>query len=313
MSWFNKLVAQTLPAVPKPIVRRVSARYIAGETLEEAVAVVRSLNRRGMMATLDVLGEFVSTAEEARRAGDAYRNVLRAIDREKLDSNVSLKLTQMGLKLGTGLAYDVTHGVVEEAERLGNWVRIDMEDSSCTDDTLAVFERHRAAHPGRVGCVIQAYLKRSLEDVRKLAAEKANVRLCKGIYIESPEIAYRRHDEINTSYKQCLRVLLEGGAYVGIATHDRELVEDAFSLVAELGLARERYEFQMLLGVTEGLRAEILDRGHRLRVYVPHGSHWYPYSVRRLKENPAIAGHIMRDMLTRSRKSNGSGGGNGRH
>ncbi len=301
MRWFNNLVARTLPMVPKPIVRRVSSRYIAGERVEDAVATVRELNGRGMMATLDVLGEFVSREEEARAAGTQYRELLRVIEREKLDANVSMKLTQLGLKISPDLCHSIVRGVVEEAASLGNFVRIDMEDSTCTDDTLGVFERVRSEFPAHTGIVIQAYLRRSLEDVRSLVARKANVRLCKGIYIEPAEIAYKGHDEINANFKLLLRELLAGGSYPGIATHDADLVEAAYGLIEELGLSRDRYEFQMLLGVTEGLRARILERGHRLRVYVPFGSHWHAYSLRRLKENPAMAGHIMKAMFNGSK------------
>lgn len=297
MSWFHSMIAQTLPIVPKPIVRRVSARYVAGERVEDAVATVRALNRQGMMATLDVLGEFVSTEEEARRAGAQYHDLLRTIEREKIDGNVSLKLTQMGLKVDLDLCHGIVRGIVEEAARHGNFVRIDMEDSSCTDDTLAVYERVRQEFPGHVGCVLQSYLKRTLADARSLATRKANVRLCKGIYIEPARIAYKGHEEINRHFLEQLGELLRGGAYVGIATHDHELVEGAYRLIAELGLDPSQYEFQMLLGVTERLRASILERGHRLRVYVPFGSHWYPYSLRRLKENPEVAGHILRNMF----------------
>ncbi len=297
MSWFNKVVARTLPVVPKPIVRRVSSRYIAGETLDEALDTVARLNREGMMTTQDVLGEFVSSAEEARRAGEQYLRVLRAIDERKVDGNVSLKLTQMGLTIDPELCYEVCRGVVEEAIRLSNFVRIDMEDSNCTDATLAVYERLRREFPGHVGCAIQAYLKRSLDDVRSLISVGANVRLCKGIYIEPAEIAYKGHDAINRNYALLLRELLAGGCYVGIATHDEDLVEAAYGIIGDLDLSPDRYEFQMLLGVTENLRGRVLARGHRLRVYVPFGSHWYAYSLRRLKENPQVAGHIMRNML----------------
>jgi proline dehydrogenase len=297
MSWFNKVVARTLPVVPKPIVRRVSSRYIAGETLDEALDTVARLNREGMMATLDVLGEFVATAEEARRAGNEYHRALRAIAERKVDSNVSLKLTQMGLAIDPELCYQVCRGVVEEAIRLGNFVRIDMEDSTCTDATLAVHERLRREFPAHVGCAVQAYLKRSLDDVRALVSGGANVRLCKGIYIEPARIAYKDHDAINRNYALLLRELLAGGCYAGIATHDEALVDAAYDIIGDLGLSPDRYEFQMLLGVTENLRGRILARGHRLRVYVPFGSHWYAYSLRRLKENPQVAGHIMKNML----------------
>jgi proline dehydrogenase len=275
----------------------VSARYIAGETLAEAVSLVRQLNRGGMRATLDVLGEFVTAEAEARRAGDAYIEALRTIDRERLDANVSLKLTQMGLKLDRDLCLEIARGIVAEAARLGNFVRIDMEDSSCTDDTLHVFRRLHREHPRHVGCVIQAYLKRSEADVRALIEEKASVRLCKGIYIEPPEIAYRDHEAVNRNYLELLGLLLEGENWTGIATHDGELVQGALALIAERRLPRDRYEFQMLLGVRPELRSSLVAAGHPLRVYVPFGSHWYAYSLRRLKENPKIAGYVVKSLL----------------
>jgi proline dehydrogenase len=297
MSWLNKVIATTLPAVPKPIVRRVSARYIAGETLADAVRQVRSLNQEGMRATLDVLGEFVRVEEEARRAGAAYEEVLREIGGQGLDSNVSVKLTQLGLKLPGTVCLDIAESIVTAAGSLGNFVRIDMEDSSCTDATLEVFRELKRRHPERVGCVIQAYLKRSEDDVRALVKLGANVRLCKGIYIESPEIAYRDPLEINRNFVRLLTLLLGGGAYTAIATHDERLVDSALSLVEKFRLPSDRYEFQMLLGVRPELRKSIVTRGHRLRVYVPFGSHWYAYSLRRLKENPQIAGHVMKAFL----------------
>lgn len=295
MSWFNRVVAQTLPAVPKPIVRRVSARYIAGETLDDAMRTARELNRGGMTATVDVLGEFVNQEAEARRAGEAYIEALRAIDREQLRSNVSLKLTQMGLKIDLDLCFEIARGVVEEARRLGNFVRLDMEDSRCTDDTLEIHRRLHELYPQDVGCVIQSYLKRSADDVRRLAAMKASVRLCKGIYVEPPAIAFKDPQVIRDSYMRLLRTLVEAGCPTGIATHDEQLVEGAIRLLAHAD--SDRHEFQMLLGVRETLRQSILDRGHRLRVYVPFGRNWYAYSLRRLKENPQIAGHVLRGIL----------------
>jgi proline dehydrogenase len=298
MDWLNKLVAQTLPIVPKPIVRRVSSRYIAGETIDEALNTVRDLNRAGMTATLDILGEFVNAEAEARRAGQEYVDALRSIARRQIDSNVSLKLTQLGLKIDVELCYEITRRVVEEAVALGNFVRIDMEDSSCTEDTLLIHRRLREDFPEHVGCVIQAYLRRSEADVQNLVEmDGANVRICKGIYIEPPAIAFQGHDEINRNFTRLLTLLLEGGVYTGIATHDEELVESSYRLIDRLDLAGDRFEFQMLLGVREPLRQGIVGRGHRLRVYVPFGSHWYAYSLRRLKENPQIAGHVIKGLL----------------
>ena len=297
MSWLDKAVVHTLPLVPKPVVRRVSSRYIAGERLEDAVACVRDLNAQGFMATLDVLGEFVHVEEEARNAAREYVAALDRIAREKLGSNVSLKLTQMGLKIDRDLCTEITAGVVERARELGSFVRLDMEDSSCTTDTLEVYRRLQARYPDHVGCVIQAYLKRSAADVKDLVRLGANVRLCKGIYVEPETIAYTEPGAINGSFERLLGDLLRGGCYTGIATHDAALVDPAVKLLDELRLDRGRYEFQMLLGVTEGLRARLQEGGHRLRVYVPFGSHWHAYSLRRLKENPKIAGQILRNIF----------------
>lgn len=300
MNLIHSFIASTLPIVPKPVVRRLSSRYIAGETREQAFAVIRRLNADGMMATVDILGEFVSTRPEAERAAAEYRETLAAIREAGIDSNVSIKLTQIGLKIDVEFCHRLMRTVVAEAAARGNFVRIDMEDSSCTEDTLAVYERLRAEFPN-VGCAIQAYMKRSEADVRKLAAARGNVRLCKGIYVEPAAIAFKDPIEINRSFDRLLRDLLSSGAYAGIATHDARLVDSALALIAELRLPRDAYEFQMLLGVTESLRARILAAGHRLRVYVPFGTHWYPYSVRRLKENPRLAGNFLKGLLNGGR------------
>jgi proline dehydrogenase len=297
MSWLNKLMAHTLPAVPKPIVRRVSSRYIAGESLVEALDTVRGLNGEGMRATLDVLGEFVNTEAEARAASDAYVAALHAIGEQGLDTNVSLKLTQLGLKLDLDLCFEMTRRVVEAAVPQGNFVRLDMEDTTCTEDTLAVFRRLHAIHPRSVGCVIQAYLRRSEGDIRGLVEMGANVRLCKGIYIEPETLAFRDPAEINRNFVKLMTLLLEGGSYTGIATHDDALVRAGYGLIRRLKLQPEHYEFQMLLGVREPLRRSIVAQGHRLRVYVPFGPHWHAYSLRRLKENPQIAGYVLKAFL----------------
>jgi proline dehydrogenase len=297
MTWLNRLVANTLPAVPKSIVRRVSARYIAGESLHEALATVKTLNREKMSATLDILGEFVATEAEARKTGKEYVQALQDIHEKKLVSNVSLKLTQLGLKLDLDLCHGITREIVERAHELDNFVRIDMEDSSCTEPTLEIYRRLHSRYPNHVGCVIQAYLKRSARDVEALVELGANVRLCKGIYIERPEIAFRDPRAVNKSYIKLLTRLLEGGCYTGIATHDEELVAAAKGIIRKLGLRTHDYEFQMLLGVQEGIRRSILEEGHRLRVYIPFGVYWYEYSLRRLKENPRIAGHVMKGLF----------------
>jgi proline dehydrogenase len=297
MSILDHLVVRTLPLVPRSIVGRVAAPYVAGEAEGDAVRVVRALNGRHLAATLDVLGEDVREPSEAKAATQAYLRLLDTIAAQGLDANVSLKLTQLGLKLDRKLCEDNVRSVVESARGHANFVRIDMEDSSCTDATLAIF-RDLRRDLDNVGVVLQACLKRTVDDARALGAMQASVRLCKGIYIEPEAIAWRARERVRESFLASAEILLDGGCYLGIATHDQVLVEGAERLIAERQLPRRgRYEFQMLLGVREGLRDAIAGRGHKLRVYVPFGKHWYAYSVRRLRENPAIAGHVLRALL----------------
>jgi proline dehydrogenase len=294
VSWFDKLVVMTLPLAPKPLVKRFARRYVAGETLEEMLGAVRRLNREGMMATIDVLGEFISHKDEALQAAQQYKTILEAVARERLDANISVKLSQMGLLLDKDLCYDIMSDLVATAARLRNFVRIDMEDSPCTSDTIAIYLRLRKQYDN-VGIVLQAYLRRTLGDARDIMrAGAGHFRLCKGIYIEPRQIAFRDHKLINKNYALVLEEMFKNEAYVGIATHNEELVWDAMRLIDQYRLKRDEYEFQMLLGVDEELRSIILDGGHRLRVYVPFGKDWYAYSLRRLKENPSIARHIIK-------------------
>ncbi|MDZ7343614.1 MAG: proline dehydrogenase family protein [candidate division KSB1 bacterium] len=284
--------------MPKPLVRRVANRYIAGDKLSDAVRLVRQLNEQGMMATLDILGEHVSKKEEAEAIVAGYLEALEIIARERLDSNISIKLTAFGLKLDFEFCLANVRRVVERAAALNNFVRIDMEDSSCTSDTLRLYDILRKEYRN-VGTVIQAYLRRSITDIRQLMNNQAptNLRLCKGIYLEPRAMAYKNRELINKNFTFLLNELLRRGAYVGIATHDERLVWDAMRLIDELNIPREQYEFQMLLGVDEELRNIILKAGHRLRIYVPFGKSWYAYSVRRLQENPQIAGYVLQNLF----------------
>ncbi|MDX6507650.1 MAG: proline dehydrogenase [Gaiellaceae bacterium] len=308
MSLVDSAIVRFLPAVPKPVVRRISERYIAGEDLDDALRVVRRLNDEGKLATLDVLGEEIANPDEARAIADAYRAAIDAFERGKLDSNISVKPTALGLKLGYDLCRENLEDVVRHADERDNFVRIDMEDSSTTDDTLRMYRELRAAGHDNVGVVLQARLKRTLADVRDLADLGPNIRLCKGIYIERPEIAYRDFDSVRASFVQALEELLEAGCYVGIATHDEWLVEQGQRLTAARGLGPEEYEFQMLLGVRPALGDELVRGGQRLRIYTPFGRQWYAYSLRRLQENPKIAGYIAADTVGRLLPGrNGSG------
>jgi proline dehydrogenase len=299
VSLVDSAIVRLLPAVPKPVVRRISERYIAGEELDDALRVVRRLNDGGKLATIDVLGEEIASPDEARGIATAYRETFEAIERGRLDSNVSVKLTALGLKLGYDLCKENLEAVVRHAAERENFVRIDMEDSSTTDDTLRLYRELRAAGHDNVGVVLQARLKRTLVDVRELAELRPNVRLCKGIYIEPPEIAYRDFDSVRASFVQAHEELLGAGCYAAIATHDEWLVEQGQRLVADRGLGRDEYEFQMLLGVRPALGDALVRSGHRLRIYTPFGRHWYAYSLRRLQENPKIAGYIAADTVGR--------------
>ncbi len=289
MSLFDVLVRSTLPITPRPMIHFFAKRYVAGETLAQAVATVQRLAKEGCCVTLDVLGESVENREQAQAAVASYLTVIDAITEHSLDANVSLKPTQMGLLLDEGLCRDNIAAILDKAHPRGIFVRIDMEDSPTTDATLRIFRDLIARYPKGTGVVLQARLRRTLADAARLAAEGASVRLCKGIYLEPRPIAYCERDIIRNSYVDVLRTLLSGKSYVGVATHDEWLVAEALGVAQQLGVGKDRFEFQMLLGVDPELRRIITGAGHRLRVYVPFGSHWYPYSVRRLRENPTIA------------------------
>jgi proline dehydrogenase len=299
MNLFNRFVVGTLPFVPRSIVRHFAGRYIAGESLDEAVACVRRLNSEGRCATLDVLGEDVTTEGEAIGARDQNLVVLDRIAQERIDSNLSIKLTSLGLKLGKELCTGNVREILKRAKQHGIFVRFDMEDSTCTSDTIDVFETLNREYP-QSGIVIQAYLHRSEADVRKLAAKKTNFRLCKGIYKEKPSVAIQGREEVQQNFLLLLRIMLEQGSYVGIATHDSVLVDGALKMIGEMSLDGAAYEFQMLLGVRPELRRKLAEAGHRVRLYVPFGEHWYGYSIRRFKENPEIAGYILRALFRRN-------------
>ena len=304
MNPFNRLVVGTLPLVPKSLVRTIAARYVAGETLEDALATVRALNAEGCMATLDVLGEDITRLGETDPTVRAYQEALAAIAERGADSNISVKLSALGLKLDPAHCRREFARIVETARGHGIFVRIDMEDSSVTEETLRIFFEFRERYE-KVGIVLQAYLRRSADDARRVAAVGGNVRVCKGIYVEPAAIAFQDREEIRGSYMRMVEALLSAGSYVGIATHDPALVERSLALVGRLGLDHGLYEFQMLLGVARTLRRSLTAAGERLRVYVPYGEAWYAYSVRRLKENPSIAGHVVKGLFRPQGRADG--------
>jgi proline dehydrogenase len=295
----DRAIVRVLPAVPKPVVKRLSSRYIAGDELADACRVVKALNDKGKLATVDVLGEEITTQEEALALVVEYERVLEAIQREGLDSNVSVKLTGFGLKLDRDFCRDNLARLVRAAGARGNFVRIDMEDSSTTSDTLAIYRELRAEGLDNVGIVLQSYMKRTLTDIAELADLKPNVRVCKGIYVEPPEIAYQDFETVRLNFVEAVGALLDNGSYVGIATHDEWIIAEALTLLEERELRSDQYEFQMLLGVRSHLGDELVREGHRLRIYVPYGRQWYEYCIRRLQENPKIAGYVAADTFKR--------------
>ena len=299
MALLDRAIVRLLPAVPRPVVQKLSQRYIAGPELKDAREAVRRLNAQGKMAAIGVLGEEIRDEDEAAALLRANQDVLADIEQCGLDSNVSVKLTGLGLKLDYDLCRANLEVVVADAASHGNFVRLDMEDSSTTDATLRLYRELREAGHTNLGIVLQATLRRTISDIRDVADLQPSVRLCKGIYIEPAEIAYREFGAVRANYVRSLEALLDAGCYVGIATHDEWLVDEGKRLVGERGLAPEKYEFQMLLGVRGALGERLVGEGHRLRVYVPFGRHWYEYSIRRLQENPRIAGYIAADTLGR--------------
>jgi proline dehydrogenase len=297
----DRAIVRVLPAVPWPVVRRLSQRYIAGPTLDDAVEVVRTLNEEKKMATIDVLGEEITRREEATALLAEYEDVLETIEREGLDSNISVKLTGLGLNLDHDFCRDNISELLREAGARSSFVRIDMEDSSTTGETLALYRELREQGLDNVGVVLQAYMKRTLADIAGLSDLRPNVRVCKGIYVEPPEIAFQEFETVRMNFVEALGALMEAGSYIAVATHDDWVIAEALALIEERGLGSDEYEFQMLLGVRPELGDELVREGHRLRIYVPFGRQWYEYSLRRLQENPKIAGYVALDTLKRLR------------
>ena len=300
----NKLIAGILPHMPQKLVWIFSKKYIAGKTIEDAVRVSKELNRQGIKVTIDLLGEFISNLDQAEDNKQAYLKIIERIQSEKIDGNYSLKPTSFGLLLDKETCYQNIRQIVEKAKSHHNFVRIDMEDSPCTDLEIELFRKLKTEFPDNVGLVVQAYLKRTLNDLKGLMDIHSdeiplNYRLCKGIYVEPENIAFKKYQEINEHYLEDLEFLLRNGIYTGIATHDKPLVEGAYKLIGKYKVKNNKYEFQMLYGVTPELRKSIVDYGHTMRVYVPFGKEWFGYSTRRLKENPKIATHIIKALFVR--------------
>jgi proline dehydrogenase len=296
---FNKLIAASLPYFPKKFIWIFSKPYISGVTVEDAMRVSKDLNSKNIKVTLDVLGEFIKSLEEAEANKMEYLHLIEVSNQNKIDGNFSVKPTSFGLLIDQDICYTHIREIVAKAASYNNFIRIDMEDSPCTDMEIALFRKLKAEFPHSVGLVLQAYLKRTYSDIEKMLDMNSpeaslNYRLCKGIYVEPEAIAFKKYEDINKHYLEDLELMLKNKVYAGIATHDKPLVEGAYKLIEKYNVPKNMYEFQMLYGVTPNLRESIVNAGHTMRVYVPFGKQWFGYSTRRLKENPKMASHIIK-------------------
>jgi proline dehydrogenase len=296
---FNKIIVSILPLLPKKFIWIFSRPYISGETIDDAMQVSKELNKKGIRVTFDILGEFITTLDEAGNNKREYFNLIDYTVKNGINGNFSVKPTSFGLLIDKEVCYGHLRDIVAKAASYNSFVRIDMEDSPCTDLELELFRKLKKEFPANVGIVIQAYLRRTFKDIENLTdlnSEKTplSFRLCKGIYIEKEDIAYKKYEEINQHYLEDLEYMFKNNIHVGIATHDKSLIEGAYKLIEKYKVPERMYEFQMLYGVTPSLRQSIVDAGHKMRVYVPFGKQWFGYSTRRLKENPKMASHIIK-------------------
>jgi proline dehydrogenase len=296
---FNRFIASILPYFPKKFVWIFSKPYVSGESPQDALRVSKDFNSRGIKVTLDVLGEFIKTLEEAEANKNEYLDLIDLAEKNKIDGNYSLKPTSFGLLLDKDVCYQHIREVIQKAVEYNNFIRIDMEDSPCTDLEIELFRKLHKEFPGNVGLVFQAYLKRTLDDIKglmDLQSEESplNYRLCKGIYVEPAEIAFKKYEEVNENFLSDLEYMFQNKVYAGIATHDKLLIEGAYELIKKYNVPKDMYEFQMLYGVTPKLRESIVNDGQKMRIYVPFGKDWFGYSTRRLKENPKMATHIIK-------------------
>jgi proline dehydrogenase len=301
---FNKLIAQMLPFMPKKLVWIFSKRYVAGETIEDGLSVSKKLNQEDVHVTVDLLGEFIETIEQAKENRDKYLEIIDRFTGENVQGNFSVKPTMFGLLINKGKCYLYIRDIVAKAAEKNNFIRIDMEDSQCVDDEIALFRRLKTEFPANVGLVLQAYLKRTMNDVKSLSDLNSpdiplSFRLCKGIYVEPAKIAFKEYNEVRQKYLEVLDYMLQNKIYVGIATHDKYLVTEAYKLIEKYKVPKNLYEFQMLYGVTPELRKSVVEKGHLMRVYVPYGKDWFGYCTRRLKENPRMASLIIKALFIR--------------
>ncbi len=299
---FHKIISQALPYFPPKLIWQFSKSYIAGTTTQDAINASKALNRENVMVTLDILGEFIKTMSQAAKNRDDYLALIRTIEAAAINGNYSLKPSMFGLLIDKKNCFEYMRELTAQAASHGNFVRIDMEDSPCVDDSIDIFRRLKQEFPRNIGLVLQAYLKRTLGDLESMLDLRRddadlNFRLVKGIYVEPAAIAYKAYKEINAHYLEDLEFMFKNNVYAAIATHDTPLIQGALDLIDKYQVPKENYEFQMLYGVTPKQRRELVQNGHRMRVYVPFGEQWFGYSTRRLKENPAMVRHILKALV----------------
>jgi len=304
MMFLNKIIAAILPLMPQSLVWIFSKRYIAGQNLNEAIITAKKLNTEGNMVTIDLLGEFITKMSEATKNKEEYLDIIERAEKEGIDGNYSLKPTMFGLLIDMEACYTIIREIVEKAVEYNNFVRIDMEDSQCVDMEIEIFRRLKKDFPKNVGLVLQSYMRRTMSDINNMmdlntSETPVNYRLCKGIYVEPVDIAYKKYEEVNEHYLKNLEQMFKNGVYPAIATHDEKLVEGAYKLIEKYKVPVDKFEFQMLYGVTPSLRKSILKKGFRMRIYVPFGKDWFAYSTRRLKENPKMAQEIIKALFVR--------------
>ncbi|MBS1271618.1 MAG: Proline dehydrogenase 1 [Candidatus Marinimicrobia bacterium] len=304
MNWLNKLIVGLMPIAPKFLIGQVAKRYIAGEELEDGIQRVYKLNDHGFLGTMDVLGESITDKAGTEKPMRLYKNLIRELgEHPDLRTGISVKLTQLGLNIDKEFCWENFKEILEMGQEIDLLIRIDMEDSSVTEDTLQIVERAHEIYP-KVGAVIQAYLHRSEEDMHRLLEQDINVRLCKGIYKESASIAYQSKEEVRENFIKLGKIYLANGGYLGIATHDEYLIDHFRTYIENKGITTDNYEYQALLGVPiEHILQPLVDDGKTVRIYVPFGEDWYAYSSRRLKENPDIAGYVIKDFFKRDKLS----------
>lgn len=300
----NKILANALPYMPKKLIWVFSKRYIAGETIEDGIRVSRELNIQGIEVTVDLLGEFISTIEQADENRQKYIDIIERFSNEGIVGHFSVKPTMFGLLIDKDICFKNIEAVIQKAFEKKTFVRIDMEDSQCVDSEIDLYRKLQQKYPANVGLVIQAYLRRTKNDLMNMNSIHSNgnpfnFRLCKGIYIEPKHVAFKAFEEIREHYLDDLSYMLDHNMYVGIATHDKYLVDNAIKIIKEKNIDKSKYEFQMLYGVTPDLRSSIVKQGYKMRVYVPFGKDWFGYSTRRLKENPKMASHIVKALFFR--------------